>query len=420
MSRKVLTAAAGQSAGGSGLPANFFYELPRTQQVSFGTSSRPTTPYKTLFVRQSDTQYAIAQLGYNSTFYRLWSQPWQVSGTGVVTLGSETVSDLASGAIAQSTTSGLDIGGGRGAFVGMLQNSSSQWTQSSAGVTVNANNTVTLGLAFQGQYSATTNNQYLWPNTPTLAPCGNSGFFAVGGYNQSGHPGVNYYSFSSGTTPTYQNNGLQFAQSSSYQASCVPAMQAWNDTSSRESLVHASVNTSYAGQIRYYSLAGNTSSTYVGQAEDLFGFAGLVGYHYSVGLRLGTKCVYLIDACSAIVTDGTGTVATTKVATIGHKRGDLSSLGYGLTPLGGGYFFNNGELYHISVNAGNTLVTVRFIAAFRAGTGLPGLTTPFTNDQVGSSGAYWSTVNNNNILVIATASGVSTYDFTKVKQLMIY
>lgn len=418
MSRKVLTAAAGQSAGGSGLPANFFYELPRTQQVSFGTSSRPTTPYKTLFVRQSDTQYAIAQLGYNSTFYRLWSQPWQVSSTGVITPGSETVSDLASASVSQSTTVSLDIGGGRGAFIAMLQNASSQWTQSSAGVTVNANNTVTLGLAFQGQYSTTTNNQYLWPNSVTLAPCGNSGFFAVGGYNQNGNPGVNYYSFSSGTTPTYQNNGLQFAQYGSYSAYCVPAMQAWNDTSARESLVHASVNTSYAGQIRYYSLASNTSSTYIGQAEDLFGFAGLSGYSYTVGLRLGTKCVYLIDAYSAIVTDGAGTVSATKVTTIGHKRGDLGSLGYGLTPLGGGYFFNNGELYHISVNAGNTLVTVRFIAAFRVGTGLPGLTTPFASNQF--SNAQWSTANNNNILVIATASDVSTYDFTKVKQLMIY
>jgi hypothetical protein len=411
-----------QSGGGSsGLPANFFYELPRIQQVTLGSTSRVDNVIKTIYIRQSATQFAMAEWGgYGpNTGYRIWSQPWQVSASGVITLGTQNNTVLSTSNYSISACGGLDIGGGRGAFVGMLYNNSGLWTQSAGGVTVNADNTVTLGMAYQGQYSTTTNNGYLWPGT-AIGPCGSAGYFAVTGYNASGYVGYNFYSFSSGTTPQYQSNGVQFSSYASYASGTVPAMQAWDDASARESIVWGSTNSAYPEQYRFHSVASNTTGTLIGSAEALFGypFAGS-GAGNTVGLRLGSKCVYFRDSTSAIVTDGAGTLSASRVSVIGHQLNTLSSSGLTFNPIGGGYFFNGGNLYHATVNAGNTLVTVRLIAAFRPGTGLLGLSTPFSADEF-TGNSQWSTAHNNNVLVVSTRSGVSTYDFTKVKALMVY
>lgn len=412
----------GTAAGGSFLTDGKINSLPVIARARLSSTGAPGNfSGQRGFARVNENQFGTTEwfsgaTAATGTSVTVWGLPFQVSNGGTIAAGAGS-SSQAYNATSFSTRSLVESRPGSIAYVAYIYGNQGTWAQHGAGVTFTASNTVSqIGMTFYGIHGSATNS-YLWPTGSDVTMCrmGASGYISVYGYNSSGYGGYNLLSYSgSASAPTYQSNGAQTNASGSHGYSVNP-LQRWDDSSSYESaLIHLPTGGTWSCII----FTGNGTANSQGAMTTLLGSGA--GYGSVIGLRVGTKNVYLDTSTGvAFVTDGAGTVLAAQKSVSGWINGSYggsSAANYSSQALGNGYFMlqapgNRGwAIGKMTVDASNNLTWSQV-----ARTGNDLYVFPWPN----ASTFYANTVNSNNVLVVSNGAMVASYDFTTIKQLMV-
>lgn len=394
MARKVLTAITGGGNGGAG---GISFTLPLI-------SSTPLTadPWAdgTRFRRVSQLNANQFLLGYGGRFdaggYCGWTaQPFQVSESGVITLGTVSSTNNGSGT-SWSTTTYTEPAPGRLALVGRIHNNGTYAVQS-WGATVTSSNTVAVGREVGSDVWTR-----LHPRGTTCLGAGsklysmNSDASGYGGYTTYVYNGTSHYTYSTESTlNAYSSTGNTY-----------PALQHWSDTQDRCGV----------GYDHRSSTSGFYFREYYANSEANLGYDTSIlpsGYSTVVGFRLSGKALYMSSEGTYFVTNGAGgLLASNKLA----PKYPISSNGNNLfattVPLGSGYFAGESNdywpIFKVELDASNV---PRF-------TGVASVWAIGVNGPLLNSRAWRLAGSQNQYLVSASPNEIEVYDASGLSALM--
>lgn len=409
MARKIFVQSGG--GGGGGGTGKLVTELPLVSSASFAVSSYLFTQRQNGGISQLNAnQLMWACLGADTSNIGFQAQPFQVSNSGVITLGTAQTVINSSGTSISTTISASEPAPGRYFVVGRMY-----WAGAYSvmpwGAQVASNNTVSVSRYSASDYSTTA--PYAHPNAGTPVSTGVAGTYVwVPGYTTNGYGAANRYDFDGGSNYTYATGSVLNSYSSTHYG--FQALQHWSDTQARCGVMCDHRDSTSGFYFREYY--GEGSARNLGYTSSVFG-----GNDYStiVGQRLsGGKAVYWNGSGRYIVTDGAGTtllqggnVIPPSVATsTGYHGGATIALGndfFAAPSSSGGWL-----IYKPTLDGSNNLsFSPKANLFYGAGLGAPVAIAGNTGLRLAGDQQQY--------LVHAGPGFVSVYDAAALKELMV-
>lgn len=398
MARKVQVTGGGGSGSGK---FSVDLELLSSTPISLFTADDPRAG---MLAQLNANQFLFALGGVNNPSNQLGLSflPFQVSDSGVVTLGTAVDALNNSGTGYSSTVYG-EPAPGRIAAIGW-HHQSGAYAVSSYGGVVSSSNTVTAGRTLY----ALDNNTYYRPRGTRLVGVGSTAYHT--GYDANSYGAYNTWAFNGTSHYTYSASAVLNSYSSTSYSGVT--MQHWSDSQARCGIM--SDHRSAAGGHYWREYHGGGSSN-LGYGSSIFGVD--VAAHVA-GYRFPSKACYVSTEGNYCVTDGAGTLLKTQgYCPQPSIRADSNLFMMTAIPLGDGYYAGRDIglstswcIYKPSLDASNNL-SFNYAASVLTGIGLPGVSTNYLAWRLAGA--------SRNYLVIASPNNIRVYDSTPLTSLMV-